>query len=299
MSGAAALEQQALRTLLALLVASPGPASAVLLQQQGAPLAQLVELLGWPLAPADAQQPPQPAQPLDTAAEQQGAQAAGRVGSGSGLRPAAEELEVQLLALRALGVAARSGGSACLALLRDRGAFPRTTQLLQWAALTFDAAPAAPGGGQLSQLFGALWGWLSGGGGAGTAVALLPQLLQAQLAAFQPAEPPAGAAAACSPDQLHQAAVAALCSPGGCGCALQQQTLLYAARLIGREQRVRPLLPAGAGQEAEGEGAVAPGSVQALSNLQALRAAGERGMGAARARCLRTGRWVASAGCLC
>ena len=356
------LEQQLLRTLLGLCSASPAGTAGALQQQGGTPLQQLAEVVGWPLAAVDRQLPVSTASPSSSSSlaagkaggtepasgtmaqqqqqQQQQAQQPGeesgeqasssssyvRVYSGAGLRPAEQELQLQLLALRVLGAAARSGGSSCLRLLQQRGAFARLTQSLQWAALTFGADAAAPtevraaaaaaakpvegpSGSPLAQLFGVLWGWLAGGSG-GTALALLPLLLQAQLAAFRPAggEGLASGAAAGgssgssgsggSSNQLfHATAVAALWgsdgSTGGTGAhpassgdeaagdpgtALQQQVLLFAARLLGRERRLLPLLPAAAGQAAaaavSADGGV--GSSQALSNLQALRSIGKQ-----------------------
>lgn len=339
LSGAAALELQALHTLLALLLASPAAASAALQQQGGAPLELLVQLVGWPLA---ADQLPLSTAALSSssnltraataAAEAEAASAVAaegseleqatplttggtyvRVCSGGGLRSAPQELQLQVLALRVLGVAARSGGSTGLRLLQQQGLFRRLTQLLQWTALTADAPPSATeaagsvpspssscssDGTQLIRLFGELWGWLGGSRSSGAAVAQLPLLLRAQLDAFEPAaeaaaqqqEEAAGGHAQQQKQQreFHEAAVAALrrtiagSSTAGastvCGCALQQQVLLFAARLLGRHQRLLPLLPPAAGQLA---GAAAGGdggglsSTQALGNLQALRAAGE------------------------
>ena len=352
------LEQQLLRTLLGLCSASPAGAAAALQQQGGTPLQQVAELVGWPLAAVDRQLPvstaspgsssslaagraggaepasgimaqqqrqqqQQAQQPSEESDEQTSSSSSSyvRVCCGAGLRPAEQEVQLQLLALRVLGAAARSGGSSCLRLLQQQGAFARLTQSLQWAALTFgaDAAPTevraaaaaaakpveGPTGSPLAQLFGVLWGWLAGGSG-GTALMLLPLLLQAQLAAFQPAggEGLASNAAAggssgdSSSSQLfHSAALAALWgsdgSTGGTGArpasggdeaagdpgtALQQQVLLFAARLLGREQRLLPLLPAAAGQAAAAAAAAdgGVGSSQALSNLQALRSIGKQ-----------------------
>ena len=334
----AALERQALGCLLALQAASPAGAAAALVQQQGGQsLALLVQLLGWPLASAGQQLPLASAassssslvaeQP--TPDEQQQQQHASsnssnsrcssyvRVNSGDGLRPAGEELRLQLLALRVLGAAARSGGGVCLRLLQQQGCFARLTQLQQWAALTFDSAPAggkrteaaavgagsedAPqGSAELEQLVLALWGWVSGGSGSGAAKALLPLLLGSVLGAFRPAaaaEAPAGSGGQRQQQQqqeqlrqqlsssdllFHEAAAAALCggaaSGSHCGCGLQRQALLLGARLLGREQRLLPLLPpAGAGLQDQiiaGSGGLA--STEALANLQALRAAGRR-----------------------
>jgi hypothetical protein len=333
-----ALERRVLGCLLALQVASRAGAAAALVQQQGGQLlAMLVRLLGWPLASAEQQLQlasaassssslaAEQAAP-DEQQQQRHASSSSRsssfvwVSSGSGLRPAGEELRLQLLALRALGAAVRSGGGVCLRLLQQQGCFARLTQLLQWAALTFDSVPAggpgaeaaeggaapekAPqGSAELEQLFLALWGWVSGGSGSGAAKALLPLLLDSVLGAFSPAaaaEAPAGLGGQrqkrqqqqqeeqrqqlSSSDLLfHEAAVAALCGGGGsasgsrCGCGLQQQALLLGARLLGREQRLLPLLlPAGAGLQEQvlaSSGGLA--STDALANLQILRAAGE------------------------
>lgn len=373
LDGVWSLEQQLMRTLLAVCSASAAGTAAALQQQSGTPLQQLVDLVGWPLAEVDRQLPVSIASPGSSGSlaagqaaaaaaassqaqqgqeqrqqeqqqqeQQHGEEAADQTGAsgsymrvccGAGLRPAEQELQLQLLALRVLGAAARSGGSSCLRLLQQQGAFARLTQLLQWAALTFggDAAPAAapaapaPGaeaatavkaatgpsaGSPLAQLFGVLWGWLAGGSG-GTTLALLPLLLQAQLAAFRPtsSEGQVGRAAGGSgggsgggsrggsSQRFHAAAVAALLgsshgtgssgvSPvsssgseavGDPGTALQQQVLLFAARLLGREQRLLPLLPAAAGQVAAAAAAAGGGvgSSQALTNLQALRSNGE------------------------
>lgn len=364
-AGATEMEQRALLCLLALQAASPAAAAAALVQQGGGQgLATLVSLLGWPLASSEHQLP------LSTAAASSSANLAGavapaaaavlqegqqaqqaqqqqqqfaaqpdgqalrsrhvRIASGSGLRPAAAELQLQLLALRAVGAAARSGGSAALRLLQLHACFLRLVQLLQWAALTFDAAgpltagpaSAAPaeaqqaqhaqqgmGGGlqeglELQRLFQAVWAWVGGAGSSGTAKALLPPLLGAILAAFRPA----GAAGADRPDsgrgsegggatfggtpplellqgselEFHEAAVTALCGGGACGWHLQQQALLFAARMLGREQRMLPLLPPACQQlyERQQQAALASGSSvqasggEALANLAALRAAG-------------------------
>ena len=93
---------------------------------------------------------------------------------------------------------------------------------------------------------------------------------------------------------FHEAAVAALCggSAGGgcCGWGLQQQALLLGARLLGREQRLQPLLPpAGSGhqeQSVPSSGGLA--STEALAHLQALRTAG-RMRGSSRVRLLAAG----------
>lgn len=284
-----------------------------------------------------------------------------RIASGSGLRPAAAELRLQLLAVRAVGAAARAGGTAALRLLQRRACFLRITQLLQWAAVTFDPAGPLPSGpasavpeaeppqqllqaeqaaggtGQagleLQHLFQALWGWVNSGGSSGTAKALLPLLLGAVLAAFQPARKTGSAAGGAEAGQgdsrqdsevggpafagapplellqgselaFHQAAVAALCRGAGSvssdadsggdsrgdaggggechGCLLQQQVLLFAARLLGREQRVLPLLPPACQQlfDRQQQAAVARGGGmqtsggEALAHLAVLRAAG-------------------------
>lgn len=364
LGGVWSLEQQLLQTLLRLSSGSPAGTAAALQQQSGTPLAQLVELVGWPLAAVDRQLPVSTAAPGGSSSSgsfaadaaggaassqmqqqqqqqqqsEEGADQGGdvtsssylRVCCGAGLRPAEQELQLQLLALRVLGAAARSGGSGGLRLLQQQGAFARLTQLLQWAALTFGADASAPetstaakppdgaSASSLAQLFGVLWGWLAGGGSGGTTLALLPLLLQAQLAAFQPAGPEgqaakpgagsSGGAGSASFQQFQAAAVAALWGSGGSsggggsgssqggpeaspasaslsssepvgepGTALQQQVLLFAAQLLGREQRLLPLLPPAAGQVASAAAAagVGVGSSQALSNLQALRSAGE------------------------
>jgi hypothetical protein len=376
LAAAAALERRALLCLLAMLAASPVPAATALVQQRGGRGMELVVgCLGWPLAPAAQQLPPSAAAGAGDPGDYQPvggsslADAHARVWRGGGLRPAAQELQVQLLALRALGAALRSGagaGPACLRRAQQLGCLPRLTQLLQWAALTFDDAgsclgtsgdddagsspgavppPGSPGGGaaggsELAQLFAVLWSWLAGVGGA-AAAALPPAVLAAVLAAFRPLDEPPGAAGSkdeaapagsapgdparmrrspsptaaeqplelsaavaasahtTAPRDFHERALAALRGvPGaaGCGCALQQQAALLAARLLGREARLAPLLPpaacpqpdgqhlqaggwsGGGGLQSSGGGwAAGPGAggSEAASNLQAVRAAGE------------------------
>lgn len=402
---AAQLERRALHCLLALQAASPQTCAAALVQQAGGQgLTTLVSLLGWPLAPPEpqlslsaaavgssaslalgpapaaaavlqegqrTQQAQQAREAQQVASPQPDARALqsryARIRSGSGLRSAADELQLQLLAVQAVGAAACGGGSAALRLLHQQACSVRLVQLLQWAALTFDAAGAQPSGppsaaasagpaqqaeqaaqgaagsaqsaNELQRLFHALWCWLGGGSGSGTARGLLPLLLGAMLAAFRPASAAGETAssdrradglrdgeaegvgfAGAPPLELlqgpelafHDAAVAALCrgagqgassdangsggegadtsggegadtsGGGACGCALQQQVLLFAARLLGREQRMLPLLPPVCQQlyEQQQQAALARGgSVQtsgneALTNLATLRASG-------------------------
>jgi hypothetical protein len=168
-AAAMATERRALLCLLAFLAASPGASSAVLAQTRGGHLLELLAgMLGWPLAPADQQPLPlsssarveasgssgslsaasaaqQPAEELSADEEQRPdglRDSYTWVNSGGGLRPANQELALQLLLLRVLGAACRAaggGGAACLRLVVQQGGFARITQVLQWCALTFDA----------------------------------------------------------------------------------------------------------------------------------------------------------------
>ena len=365
-AAAAAVERQALQCLLALQAASPSQTAAALLHQQGGqPLTTLVQQLGWPIAAPEHQLPLSTAAASSTSnlaaatataaaaaaaggeelAAQQEAEAAPavasghryvRVSCGAGLRTPAEELQLQLLAVRALGAAALGGGSAALRVLQQHACFARLTQLLQWAAQTFcsstQGATAAAGeaaageaaageGTEPQQVFQALWTWLGGSGSSGTAKALLPLLLGAVLGAFRSTGPAAraaagggearngsaaagGAAAQPAAPRLegrylayHKAAVAALCQAGAECCLLQQQTLLFVARLLGREALLLPLLPPACQalweRHAGSGGHVRSSANEALGNLQALRAAGEarRCCSPARTPCFAWGHW--------
>eukprot|EP00887_Chlorella_sp_A99_P003486 scaffold7.g3486.t1 len=212
-----ALELQTLSCAAVLLRSSPELIQSRL-EQQGHHLQLLVGLVGWPLAPprsrssaadgaATVSSSPASA-PL--AAAEAGAGAVGdasaaaaeqhalvgstpRVLSGAGIRSPAAELAFQLAAVEVLGLAA-SSSRALLEQAAAMQAFAHITQLLQWTALTFPAAPTPAAAGtspaeqpamaagvvlrratsepaataafeesaELRHVFAVLWGWLPG-----------------------------------------------------------------------------------------------------------------------------------------